>query len=139
VRTAAEALEEHGFTGEQLLGLSRKAAGDALRRHAAFLDQDRFDDLADYMLMVGVKYAARFEPGHGIGMSTFLYRRMRMRYVDWIRTTLGDSRNRSTRFPPGGFVPLHERDGPCWEDGYDEVDERLSAVQPMDGGLASPV
>jgi hypothetical protein len=129
VLTAAQALEQHGFTGEQLLKLSRKAAQDALRKRGAFLDQDRFDELADYMLEIGVRYAARYEPGHGIGMSTFLYRRMRIRYIDWIRITLGNSRleGRSTRFPPGGFVPLNELDGPCWEAGYDEVDERLSA------------
>jgi hypothetical protein len=93
VRTAAEALDEHGFTGEQLLKLSRKAASDALRRAGAHVDPDRFEDLASYMLEVGVKYAASYETGHGIGISTFLYRRMRIRYVDWCRFTLGDSRN----------------------------------------------
>ena len=92
MRTAAEALQEHGFTGEQLLNLSRKAADEALRRKGAFLDEHRFEELADYMLEVGVKYAARYEPGHAIGMSTFLSRRMRIRYVDWLRATLGDSR-----------------------------------------------
>jgi hypothetical protein len=35
VRIASEALDEHGFTGEQLLKLSRKAATDALRRAGA--------------------------------------------------------------------------------------------------------
>ena len=82
MRTAAEALQEHGFTGKQLLNLSRKAADNALRRKGAFLDEHRFQDLADYMLEVGVKYAARYEPGHGTGMSMFLHRRMRIRYVD---------------------------------------------------------
>jgi hypothetical protein len=33
---------------------------------------------------------------------------------------------RSLRHPEGGFVPLKELDGLCWEAGYDEVDERLS-------------
>jgi hypothetical protein len=62
VRIAAEALEEHGLTGEALLGLSRKAAHDALRKRGAFLDEQRFEELADYMLEVGVRHAARFEP-----------------------------------------------------------------------------
>ena len=91
--SAAEALEEYGFSGEQLIGLSRKAANDALRRHSAYLDQHRFDELADYMLLVGVSYCTRYETGHGIGFSTFLYRRMRIRYTDWLRTTVGDSRH----------------------------------------------
>jgi hypothetical protein len=66
VQTAAAALEQHGFTGEALLKLSRKAAHDALRRRGSFLDQDRFDDLADYLLEVGVQYAVSYQPGHGI-------------------------------------------------------------------------
>ena len=95
MRTADAALREHGFSGEQLLGLARKAAQDALRRHGAHLDPDRFDDLADYMLEVGVRYAARYEPGHGIAIQTFLYRRMRIRYTDWLRLTLGDTSMRA--------------------------------------------
>jgi hypothetical protein len=133
VKTAAEALEAHGFSGEQLLKLSRKAADDALRRHGAHLDHDRFDELADYMLLVGVRYAARYEPGHGIAIQTFLYRRMRIRYTDWLRTTMGDSRwgHRSRRIPPGGRTwPLHEEEGGMWDAGFDEVDERLSAAAP---------
>ena len=89
--TAAEALETHGLSGDQLMKLSRKAAGDALRRHGAFLDQQRFDDLADFMLEVGVRCAARYEPGQGIAIQTFLYRRMRIRYTDWLRMTRGDT------------------------------------------------
>jgi hypothetical protein len=104
VRTAADALQDHGLTGEQLLGLSRKAASDALRRKGAFLDPGRFEDLADYMLEVGVKHAASYEPGHGLSLVTFLYRRMRIRYVDWCRSTLGDSRVAIHAYvPPGGF------------------------------------
>ena len=129
MRTAAEALEEHGFTGEQLLKLSRKAAQDALRRRGAFLDQQRFDNLADYLLEVGVSTrpatsrgtasACRRSSTGECGSATSTGSALRS----------ATNRNRvSTRFPRGGFVPLNELDGPYWEDGYDEVDERLSAV-----------
>jgi hypothetical protein len=91
VQIAAEALEQHGFSGAQLIGLSRKAAEDALRRHGGWLDDQGFDELADHMLEVGVRYAARYEQGHGIAIQTYLYRIMRRRYVDWIRHTLGDT------------------------------------------------
>jgi hypothetical protein len=130
VRTCAEALLEHGLTGEQLLGLSRKAASDALRRKGAFLDPDRFDDLASYMLEVGVRYAARYEPGHGIGISTFLYRRMRSRYVDWCRATLGDTRNVSNRrIPPGRLFPFNELiDSAVFDPGYDEAGTPFEAA-----------
>jgi hypothetical protein len=144
VRTSAEALQEHGFTGEQLLGLARKAANDALRRHAAHLDQQRFEELADYLLEVGCRCALRYEPGHGIAIQTYLYRIMRRRYVDWLRLTLGDNRygktgvqRRSKRIPPGKLFALDElRDGPCWEDGYEEVEERLSAA--LESGCQGP-
>jgi hypothetical protein len=63
------------------------------------------------MLEVGVRYAVRYEPGHGISIGTFLYRRMRQRYVDWMRQTMVDKRfgrGRSRRRPPGGFVSIDE-------------------------------
>jgi hypothetical protein len=99
-------MQHHGFTGEALFSLSRRAAHDALKKHGAYLDEQRFEELADYMLEVGVRYAARYEPGHGIAIGTFLYRRMRIRYIDWLRLTLGDTRGKtpSRRHPAGGFV-----------------------------------
>ena len=81
------------------------------------------------MLLVGVRYASRYEPGHGLAIQTFLYRRMRIRYTDWLRATMGDTRwgKRSARIPPFGRTwPLHEEEGALWDGGYDEVDERLS-------------
>ena len=129
--TAAEALEKHGFSGEALLGLSRKAAADALRRHGAFLDEHRFQELADYMLEVGVRYAPRFETGHGIAIQTYMYRVMRWRYPDWLRTTRGDTQTRgyTRRIPQDRLYSLDEpRDGPVWEDGYEEVEERPSVA-----------
>jgi len=57
---------------------------------------------------------------------------MRIRYIDWLRQTIGDSRYRdsvSRKTPPGGVLySLDEADGPCWEQGYAEVEERLSAL-----------
>ncbi len=132
MQTAAEALEEHGFSGEALIKLSRKAANDALRRHGAFLDEDRFDDLADFLLEVGVRYAVRYEQGHGISIVTFLYRRMRIRYTDWVRVTMGDSRHggRNRRVPPGGRTwPLDDEIDGQWDGGFAEVEERLSAAR----------
>jgi hypothetical protein len=61
------------------------------------------------MLEVGVKYAAKYETGHGIGISTFLYRRMRVRYTDWLRATLGDPRPRGVEMSePPQEIP-HDR------------------------------
>jgi hypothetical protein len=131
VRTADEALREHGFSGEQLLGLSRKAANDALRRAGAHLDEHRYEELVGYLVEVGVKYAARYETGHGIAIQTFLYRRMRQRYVDWLRLTLGDSRHgASGRHPPGGrlFSFDEVRHTAVLDPGYEEVGMPLYAL-----------
>lgn len=107
---------------------ARKAASDALRRHGAFLDEERFEDLTGYILEVGCRYAPRFEPGHGVGISTFVYRRMRIRYVDWLRQTMGDTRNRvSRKHPAEPHVPPHEVDAASVEHGYELVDAVLSA------------
>jgi hypothetical protein len=116
--TVDEVLEQHGFSGRQLLGLARKAANDALRRHGAFLDDQRYDELVSYMLEVGCRYAPRYERGHGIAIQTYLYRTMRRRYTDCLRMTLGDTRHTTAkhRHPAGGFVSLDESDGPTWDD-----------------------
>ena len=127
--TVEEALAAGGLTPLGLIKLTRKAAGDALRRHNAFLDDARFDDLCSYLLELGCKYAVKYDPEYGQSLSTWVYRIQRRRYIDWVRMTLGDNRHKtSTKHPRGGFVPLTEIDGPAWEDGYEEVEERLSAA-----------
>jgi len=69
-------------------------------------------------------------------MSMFLHRRMRIRYVDWLRVTLGDSRlqalgGQSRRHPPGGrlFSFDEVRDTSAIDAGFAEVEERLSAAE----------
>ena len=55
------ALMRHGFTTERLMKLSRKIANDALRLRGATL-QDRFDDLASRLQIVGLEAALRYDP-----------------------------------------------------------------------------
>lgn len=61
----------------------------------ARLDPERFEDLVSFLVEVGVRADARFDPGYGDGgqaRTTYLYRRMRPRIVDWYRHTMGDGR-----------------------------------------------
>ena len=118
---AEAALRQHGFSGEQLLGLARQAASDALRRNGAFLDRDRREELDAYLAEVGARYAIRYDPSYGLAISTYLYRVMRRRYPDFLRTTLGDSRSRGRgrRVPVNARLPLRELDGATWEDDDD--------------------
>ena len=85
-------------------GLAAKAAHDALRRNGGFLDHDRREDLISYLCVVGLTAKQNFDPAYGQAESTFLYRRMRVRVVDWYRTTFGDSRSSDPTTTPRSAV-----------------------------------
>ncbi len=87
-----------------LRGLAAKAAHDALRRNGGFLDDDRREDLISYLVVVGLTARAKYDPGYGQAETTFLYRLMRVRVVDWYRQTLGDSRFRDPATDPRSAV-----------------------------------
>ena len=55
------ALMRHGFTPERLMKLARKVANDVLLQRGASL-QDRFDDLASRLQLVGMECALRYDP-----------------------------------------------------------------------------
>ena len=82
------------------------------------------------MLIVGCRYAVRYEPGHGIAIPTLLYRRMRQRYVDWMRATIGDTRSATTRrrILASAFVPMREAEGATWDDDSGDLDEAISGL-----------
>jgi DNA-directed RNA polymerase specialized sigma24 family protein len=56
------------------------------------LDPRRTEDLHDYITEVGWKMAATYDPEVGQAFSTYFFRRARMRVIDWVRSTHGDSR-----------------------------------------------
>ena len=62
--TAADVLEQHGFSGDRLLKLCRRIANDELARRGAFLDHDRLEDLVAYLTLQGVKAAVGYDPEH---------------------------------------------------------------------------
>ena len=91
------------------------------------------------MLEVGVRYAVRYERGHGISIVTFLCRRMRIRYTDWVRFTMEDSRHGEGTDGSRRAVAFGRStraDGGQWDGGFAEVEERLSAHRraPANGG-----
>lgn len=73
---------------------------------------------------------AWFDPSYGQAMSTYLYRVMRRRYPDFLRTTLGDnrSRGRGRRVPAGARFPLRELEGAVWDDNSGGLDEALATL-----------
>jgi DNA-directed RNA polymerase specialized sigma24 family protein len=77
-----------------------------------YLDEDRRDDLLCFLFEMAVKAARDFDPHYGDGgqsFATFLYRRAKLRVVDWLRRNYGDERHNRGRVRPV-YVPLDELD-----------------------------
>jgi hypothetical protein len=77
---------------EELEGLAGKAMDVALNRMGIRLDKRRQSDLREYLVELGLRMAKTYDPSVGQAFSTWYYRRARMRVVDWLRSTHGDSR-----------------------------------------------
>ena len=126
--TVDEVLRANGVDGSWLIGIVHKALHDGLNRRAAYLPPDRFEDAASFLLVIACRAVVRFDPAFGQALSTFVYRRVRPRLVDWYRATLGDSRHASA------FKVRHallfadryedELDGVTCEDSYELDAER---------------
>jgi hypothetical protein len=88
-------LTEHGFSGDRLLRLSRRIANDELRRRAAFLDENRFEDLVGFLALQGVRAAVRYDPQRrhasygrdgGDAFASWLADILAHRVTDWYRS-----------------------------------------------------
>jgi len=85
------ALEQWGFTGQRLLRLAARAAHDHRTIPTGYVE-----DAVGHLTEVGIRAAFDFDPGRATGFTygtvdkhfeAFCYWRMRMRLVDWLRTT----------------------------------------------------
>lgn len=108
------------------------------------LDAHRFEDLVSYLVVVGLRAHTKFDPAFGQSESTFLYRRMRPRVIDWIRCELGD--NRQVGGGRGAFrrnlLTLDEMDPdevpgstPAWQSDEDAAEEWTQALERVGEGL----
>jgi hypothetical protein len=93
--SAAEVLEANGFGGDRLLKLSRKIAGDELRRRGVFLDHERFEDLVAFLALAGVRSVVRYDPARhhasygkngGDPFASWLADVLAHRVTDWYRS-----------------------------------------------------
>lgn len=87
------ALRQWEFTGQRLLRLAAKAARD----HHARIPTGYLDDAVGHLTEIGIRAAFDFDPGKALGFTietpvdkrfeAFAYWRMRVRLIDWVRTT----------------------------------------------------
>jgi hypothetical protein len=95
-RSAAEVLDEYGWTGDRLLRLCRRVANDELRRRGAFLDADRFDDLVGFLVLRALAAVVKYDPvrvrqssygsGGGEPLESYLSDVLARRIWDWYRS-----------------------------------------------------
>lgn len=97
-RTADELLRQHGFSGDRLLGLARRAANDAQRRAPAGLG-GKYEDLVSFLLLQALEATVAYDVDKvrpGYSFSSYLFDIMERRVPDWYRRKsegFGDSRN----------------------------------------------
>lgn len=73
-------------------GLARRALDDALRSRGAHLKPHLYEDALQELLATAWQLWQRFDPARGLSFSTYAYRLLRLRVVDWYRSEFGDSR-----------------------------------------------
>ncbi len=106
----------HGVDSEKL---ARRALDDSL--HSRQLEWHRHDDAIAFLVALCWQLSLQFDSSRGQAFSTFAYRILRLRVVDWFRQTDG-----RTRWQSGEHV--YERERP----------ELVSFERdPGDGGLAA--
>jgi len=110
---------------ERFAGL---ALTDALRAFGATLRRAEWEDAHQELLRVIVELDRRYDPGKGVAFSTYAYRILRLRVVDWYRGRFEQSRG-------GRRVELIPLDAEADPGGGRGLDTALAAIggDPAEG------
>jgi len=73
-------------------GLCRKVLDEQLRKTHAHLEPLDFEDAVSFLIARAYELSLRYDPSRGLAFSTYCYRILRLRVVDWYRATYGDAR-----------------------------------------------
>ena len=119
--------------------LCRRVLETRLSEWGAHLRRDLYEDALAYLVATAWELSTVYDPELGPSFSTYCYRLLRRRLVDWYRSTFGDSRHaprpelvsldRALRLD--GDQELEERLGQV-DDGYERVLAAESARIPLD-------
>lgn len=133
-RRVESAMLEHSVSAATLRGLARKAAVDYYTSSGGSIGGDLLERAIAFVLVPGMQALVSFDSGlsGGVSATTFVYRRMRLRMTDFLRSKaegFGDSRSGSD-----GRIVL-SADGELRVVAADE-DTVDSAAEVLSGGLS---
>jgi DNA-directed RNA polymerase specialized sigma24 family protein len=116
---------------------ARRALDDALRGFGArkgsgvWLRESDYEDAHAELLCVLCELDRRYDPGKGVAFSTYAYRILRLRVVDWYRGRFEQSRG-------GRRAELLSLDRPSGERGGGGLDQDLAARESDPAESRSP-
>jgi hypothetical protein len=93
---------------EDIRALAAAAARSGLSQMGATLTPPRFEDAVSYLTIVALG-TREFDPEVGQGESTFIFRRCRVRLIDWYRREYGDRRSHDPLLDPRSGIPMGPR------------------------------
>ncbi len=89
-------LREHGLDGDRLRAFVFRRLQSNLNRRGAYLAEERFQDCLDYLVLVAVATAAKYDPTRSrpgsYKFESYLWDILERRVIDWWRSNLGDVR-----------------------------------------------
>jgi len=89
-------LREHGLDGDRLHALVYRCLQSNLNRRGAFLAEERFADCLDYLVLVAVATAAKYDPTRSrpgtYSFTSYVWDILEKRIIDWWRVNIGDLR-----------------------------------------------
>jgi DNA-directed RNA polymerase specialized sigma24 family protein len=69
-----------------------KVLDDTLRARGAYLQRHEYEDAVSFLLGAAWTLSEQWDPGRGVSFSSFAYRTLRLRVVDWYRAEFGRSK-----------------------------------------------
>ena len=89
-------LREHGLDGDRLCAFVYRCLRSNLNRRGAYLSEERFEECLDYLVLVAVATAAKYDPSRSrpgtYKFESYVWDILERRIIDWWRVNIGDMR-----------------------------------------------
>ena len=94
--TAERVLLDHGLDADRLRALVYRCLQSNLNRRGAYLAEERFQECSDYLVLVAITTAAKYDPSRSrpgtYKFESYLWDILERRVIDWWRVNIGDMR-----------------------------------------------